>query len=122
MRTISLLLLAAAVAIVAAVCAAPAAAAIAGGWTPINDIDDWQIQGLGRWAVSENNRRSPSGDALTFLAVTGGEQQVVAGVNYRLDIDASSSRDGIGGSYKAVLFEGLGGNTRRLISFEKNHS
>ncbi|KAF0910839.1 hypothetical protein E2562_004805 [Oryza meyeriana var. granulata] len=76
---------------------------------------------LGRWAVSENNRLLP-GDALTFRRVTGGEQQVVDGMNYRLDIDASSGRNDINGSYKAVVYEQDWTNTRKLISFDKNHS
>uniref|UniRef100_A0A0E0KAD3 Cysteine proteinase inhibitor n=1 Tax=Oryza punctata TaxID=4537 RepID=A0A0E0KAD3_ORYPU len=101
-----------------AVCAA---AALPGGWSPIKDIGDPHIQELGRWAITENNRVSPS-DELTFHRVTGGEQQVVSGMNYRLDIEAASGGDDVTGSYRAVVFEQEWSNTRKLISFGKNNN
>ncbi|BAS82903.1 Os03g0210200, partial [Oryza sativa Japonica Group] len=104
--------------LLAAVCAA---AALPRGWSPIKNIDDPHIQELGRWAITENNRVSPS-DELTFHRVTGGEQQVVSGMNYRLEIEAASGGGDVTGSYGAVVFEQEWSNTRKLISFDKNHN
>uniref|UniRef100_A0A0D3FFA7 Cysteine proteinase inhibitor n=1 Tax=Oryza barthii TaxID=65489 RepID=A0A0D3FFA7_9ORYZ len=69
----------------------------------------------------QNNRVSPS-DELTFHRVTGGEQQVVSGMNYRLEIEAASGGGDVTGSYGAVVFEQEWSNTRKLISFDKNHN
>uniref|UniRef100_A0A0D9VR26 Cystatin domain-containing protein n=1 Tax=Leersia perrieri TaxID=77586 RepID=A0A0D9VR26_9ORYZ len=119
MTTSSLLLAAVAVVAVCAAAAAPhATVALAGGWSPITNIRDPHIQELGQWAITEVNKNPSTSGPLTFSKVTGGEQQVVNGINYRLDIDASSSID-VDGSYKAVVYE-QDSTTRKLISFEKN--
>uniref|UniRef100_A0A0D9VR24 Cystatin domain-containing protein n=1 Tax=Leersia perrieri TaxID=77586 RepID=A0A0D9VR24_9ORYZ len=104
--TTSSLLLAAAVAMVAVcIATAPGAtAALVGGWSPIKNISDPHIQELGQWAVSEVNKKVTTRGGLKFGKVTGGEQQVVNGINYRLDIEASSNIDA-NGSYKAVVYE-----------------
>ncbi|KAL5217437.1 hypothetical protein ABZP36_018121 [Zizania latifolia] len=121
MNTRSLLLVAVAVAVCCAATATEQATAITvGSWQPIKDISDPHVQELGRWAVAEANKAAPSNE-LTFRRVTGGEQQVVAGVNYRLDV-AASSRNDMDGVYKAVLYEQDWTNTRKLISLDKIHS
>lgn len=115
MRTSSLLL--AAVAVVAIV--AGATAATVGSWEPV-DINDPHVQELGRWAVAEEDRGVAAG-GLTFERVTDGEKQVVAGVNYRLTLEASSSgaKDG---RYEAVVYEqDPRSNARKLVSFEPIH-
>uniref|UniRef100_J3LLA2 Cysteine proteinase inhibitor n=1 Tax=Oryza brachyantha TaxID=4533 RepID=J3LLA2_ORYBR len=101
MRTSSLLFAAVAIAIAVAAIFAAAAAA---------DTE------LGRWAVAATGL-----PGLTFDRVTDGEKQVVAGVSYRLTLEASSSgaKDG---RYEAVVYEQAGGsNSRKLVSFEPIH-
>ncbi|XP_040377614.1 putative cysteine proteinase inhibitor 7 [Oryza brachyantha] len=116
MRTSSLLFAAVAIAIaVAAIFAAAAAADTVGSWQTV-DVNDPHVQELGRWAVAATGL-----PGLTFDRVTDGEKQVVAGVSYRLTLEASSSgaKDG---RYEAVVYEQAGGsNSRKLVSFEPIH-
>ncbi|KAF0910838.1 hypothetical protein E2562_004804 [Oryza meyeriana var. granulata] len=118
MRTSSLLFAAVTIVAVLAAAARGATAATVGSWQQI-DINDPHVQELGRWAVAEMNRRTGLG-GLTFNRVTIAEKQVVAGVNYRLTLEASSSgaKDG---RYEAVVYEQDRSNARKLISFDPIH-
>uniref|UniRef100_A0A0E0KAD2 Cysteine proteinase inhibitor n=1 Tax=Oryza punctata TaxID=4537 RepID=A0A0E0KAD2_ORYPU len=121
MRTSNLLFAAVAVAIAifAVFAAAGATATTVGSWEPV-DISDPHVQELGRWAVAEADRGTASG-GLTFDRVTVGEKQVVAGVNYRLTLEASSSGAKYG-RYEAVVHEqDPRSNARKLVSFEPIH-
>uniref|UniRef100_J3LDU5 Cysteine proteinase inhibitor n=1 Tax=Oryza brachyantha TaxID=4533 RepID=J3LDU5_ORYBR len=85
-----------------------------GSWQTV-DVIDPHVQELGRWAVAATGL-----PGLTFDRVTDGEKQVVAGVSYRLTLEASSSgaKDG---RYEAVVYEQDGSNSRKLVSFEPIH-
>ncbi|XP_048527330.1 cysteine proteinase inhibitor 8-like [Triticum urartu] len=86
-----------------------------GVWFPIPNVEDACIQELGRWALAQHMcLATPSG--LQFRRVTGGEQQVISGVKYRLVVDAA---DNCGRTmrYLAVVYEKPWTNTRRLTSF-----
>jgi len=63
---------------------------LAGGWGPIKDVSDPHIQELGGWAVAEHARRA--NDGLRFGEVTGGEQQLVSGMNYKLVLKRRTGR------------------------------
>lgn len=87
---------------------------LAGGWFPISNVSDPHIQELGGWAVAEHVRLA--NDGLRFGQVTSGEQQVVAGVNYRLNLDTTDA-DGNLAAYEAFVYERSWTNTRELMSF-----
>ncbi|KAL6645597.1 hypothetical protein ACP70R_017205 [Stipagrostis hirtigluma subsp. patula] len=108
-----LLILVAAVVYAAAM---PAAALILGVWAPIPDVNDAHIQEVGAWAVAEHGKRA--NDGLRFGSVVSGEQQVVAGMNYRLVVDAMNLA-GQHVRYNAAVYEVEWTNTRELQSFEK---
>ncbi|KQK15427.1 cysteine proteinase inhibitor 8 [Brachypodium distachyon] len=86
-----------------------------GGWRPIPDVSEPRIQELGGWAVAQHARLAT--DRLRFLRVTRGEQQVVAGMNYRLFVDAQDAA-GRSAPYVAVVYEQSWTNTRKLTSFD----
>jgi hypothetical protein len=103
-------------ALVAYAVVVPATAVHAGGYFPIDSLNDPHIQELGRWAVSQFDKISNSG--LMFNSVVGGEQQVVAGMRYHLIIDASNPN----GKYWADVYEDLSNTrTRTLFSFHLNN-
>ncbi|CAM9003456.1 unnamed protein product [Rhodiola kirilowii] len=84
-----------------------------GGWRPIKDVNDPTIQDLAKFALTEQNRLR--GARLQFGRVIKGEQQVVAGMNYRLILAANS--DGKPGKYEAVLYVRPWEKFRKLTSF-----
>ncbi|CAL4929730.1 unnamed protein product [Urochloa decumbens] len=121
MRTCSLLLVAiAAAAVLAAAATSPAATAkndgLVGGWGAIPDVEDAHVQEIGAWAVAEHVKRA--NDGLRFGRVASGEQQVVSGMNYRLDIVAVNLA-GQNATYNAVVYEQIWTNTRKLRSFDR---
>ena len=114
MRTCSLLLVAAAAAVFAI---AAADTEILGGWGVIPDIEHAaHVQDIGAWAVAEHVKRA--NDGLRFGRVVRGEEQIVAGVNYRLGIVAANLA-GQNATYNAVVYEQIWTNTRRLLSFDR---
>ncbi|CAN6301828.1 unnamed protein product [Urochloa humidicola] len=121
MRTCSLLLvaIAAAVAVLAAA-DTPAATAknvgLVGGWEVIPDVEDAHVQEIGAWAVAEHGKRA--NDGLRFGRVVSGQEQLVSGVNYRLDIVAVNLA-GQNATYNAVVYEQIWSNTRQLRSFDR---
>ncbi|PAN48952.1 hypothetical protein PAHAL_9G415100 [Panicum hallii] len=122
-----LLLLLAALAAAAAF-AVPARAALGGGgggtgprvggWSAIPDVSDPRIQELGEWALGQAKRARLAGEGLRFRRVVRGEQQVVAGMNYRLYVDAADAA-GRSAPYVAVVYEQGWTSTRELASFNK---
>jgi hypothetical protein len=103
----------------AAIAAVPAAAArvgplLVGGWSPIKDVSDPYIQEIGGWAVAEHARRA--NDGLRFGRVTRGEEQVVAGMNYNLVLDATDA-NGATAAYGAFVYDQAWTKTRELRSF-----
>ncbi|KAJ1296581.1 hypothetical protein BS78_01G312400 [Paspalum vaginatum] len=118
MRALVSTVIAAAAAVALCSSIAPAAsAAIVGGWRPIKDVSDPHIQELGSWAVSEHVKEAE--DGLSFTKVVSGEQQVVAGMNYKLAIEATDA-DGKSTTYQAAVYEGLS-SQRRLLSFKPSN-
>ncbi|KAL6900745.1 hypothetical protein ACP4OV_005421 [Aristida adscensionis] len=90
---------------------------LAGGWFQIEDVRDAHIQELGGWALAEAQRTRLAAAGLLFRRVLRGEQQVVAGMNYRLVVDAAYP-SGRGVPYVAVVFEQAWTHTRNLTSFK----
>jgi hypothetical protein len=64
--------------------------------------------------VAEHVKRA--NDGLKFGRVVSGEDQIVAGMNYFLLIQAING-DGENGIYKARVYEQSWTNTRELVSF-----
>ncbi|CAN6312203.1 unnamed protein product [Urochloa humidicola] len=93
---------------------------LAGGWSGIQNVSDPHIQELGGWALGQAQEKqlAGAGPGLRFRRVVRGEQQVVAGMNYRLYVDAADPR-GRAAPYVAVVFEQVWTSTRELTSFEK---
>ncbi|RCV10494.1 hypothetical protein SETIT_2G116300v2 [Setaria italica] len=89
-------------------------AGVPGGYSPWN-INDPHVQELGGWAVSEHVKEA--NDGLKFNKVVSGDVQVVAGLNYRLIIDAFDS-NGKDAKYEAVVWEKDWINFRKLLSFK----
>ncbi|KAJ1275012.1 hypothetical protein BS78_05G104200 [Paspalum vaginatum] len=86
-----------------------------GQWEDIEDVTIPYVQGLGKWAVTEHNRQT--GDNLQFVVAVAGQLQVVAGTNYRLQIQAKGPH-GLH-TYIAGVFEPLitPPQERQLTSF-----
>ncbi|KAL5217399.1 hypothetical protein ABZP36_018083 [Zizania latifolia] len=115
------LLLVAVVAVWAAAAGRATAASAVGLWEEIRNVDDPKIQELGRWAVVAANKRAGAPtNALTFNRVYSAEKQVVAGLSYRLHLEASSS-GAIYARYVAVVYQQAGANTRELVSFQPTY-
>ena len=119
MRALISMLIVAAAAVVGLCSVAPAASAseepqIVGGWKPIKNVNDPHIQELGRWAVSEHVKQAS--DGLVFSKVVSGEEQLVAGTNYKLVIQATRGGAGKSATYGAVVYERFD-KTRQLLSF-----
>ncbi|KAK1602936.1 hypothetical protein QYE76_037383 [Lolium multiflorum] len=85
-----------------------------GGLRPLKIIDHPRIKELGEWAVAEHVKRA--NDGLKFGRVVSGEDQIVAGMNYFLLIQAING-DGENGIYKAWVYEQSWTNTRKLVTF-----
>ncbi|KAL9256588.1 Cysteine proteinase inhibitor 1-like protein [Drosera capensis] len=90
---------------------------IVGGYNPISRLNDPSITDIAVFAVTEHNRIEHSN--LKFLKVVKGEQQVVAGMNYRLVIVAEEEEGGEGGKYEAVVYVRPWEHLRSLTSFVK---
>ncbi|KAF7051726.1 hypothetical protein CFC21_059937 [Triticum aestivum] len=84
-------------------------------WLPIPNMEDVCIQDLGRWALAQYAGLTGH-TGLRFCRVTGGEQQVISGVKYRLVVDAANNY-GKTMHFLAVVCEKPWTNTRRLTSF-----
>ena len=103
------------VGVAAVIYAVVPAMAMPGGWQPIENINDPDIQELGRWAVAEHVKQA--NDGIKFKKVVKGAVQVVNGFNYRLIIHALNG-DGKDAAYKAEVFEEAKPNARKqLVSF-----
>ncbi|TVU47977.1 hypothetical protein EJB05_07595, partial [Eragrostis curvula] len=89
----------------------PTTAGISGEWFQIPNINDPQIQELGGWTVKQHNVMT--NDRLKFNGVVSGDEQVVEGMNYRLNIKTSNPD----GKYQAVVNEVVWSKTRTLLSF-----
>ncbi|KAF3323222.1 cysteine proteinase inhibitor 1-like protein [Carex littledalei] len=88
--------------------------AMPGGWAPIKNLTDQHVKELGAFAVSEHNKVAK--DSLVFVQVVQGDQQVVAGMNYRLVLEAKDAKEVVA-KYLAVVWEQPWTNSTRLTSF-----
>lgn len=111
MRTSFLLLAAAICAVASLVCVESQ------GWFPLPDIGAPKVQQLGRWAVTEHDKKA--NDKVKFNRVVSGEETEdpqIAGIKYHLVIDASDG-SGQDRKYEAVLGEQVWRGRVILISF-----
>lgn len=95
--------------------AAPRRALIPGGWNPIKDLSDPDVVDIANFAVAEHNKllaRSKR-PTLGLSRVVKGQEQVVAGINYKLVIDASDGK-----RYEVIVFERAWEHVRKLTSFK----
>ncbi|PIA60940.1 hypothetical protein AQUCO_00300453v1 [Aquilegia coerulea] len=76
-----------------------------GAYQPIEDLTSPDVQKVGQFAVSEHNKQAKT--QLAYDKVIKGEQQVVQGYNYRLDIQTRNA-DQIN-TYVAQVYEKLDG-------------
>ncbi|MQL98423.1 hypothetical protein Taro_031139 [Colocasia esculenta] len=94
-----------------------------GGYRPIGNVNDPHVRELGQFAVDEHNRQSAGQSQLAFSRVVSGQQQVVAGMNYNLLVEAQGGGGGSGGAgpstalYEAMVYERPAANVRTLLSF-----
>ncbi|CAL9085019.1 unnamed protein product [Musa textilis] len=89
---------------------------IVGGWTPIKNISDPDVSEIAEFAVAEHNHEA--GTNLTLCKVVKGETQVVAGINYKLVLEAKDGGAGVVSEYEAVVWEKTWEHFRRLTSFK----
>ncbi|CAL5061975.1 unnamed protein product [Urochloa decumbens] len=85
-----------------------------GEWHPI-DINDPDIQELGRWAVAEHVKQAK--DGIKFNKLVNGKQQVSGVVSFDFIIDAWNS-DGKDAKYEALLYLRDWRDKRTLLSFK----
>uniref|UniRef100_A0A7C9DV95 Cystatin domain-containing protein n=1 Tax=Opuntia streptacantha TaxID=393608 RepID=A0A7C9DV95_OPUST len=102
-----------------AVAATAASAALGGGrkvgaYSPIKNLNDQHLVEIAQFAVDQYN--SQNGARLQFVKIVKAEQQVVAGTNYRLVIDAKDG--GAERNYEAIVYERPWQKFRQLTSFK----
>ncbi|MDX3764023.1 cystatin domain-containing protein [Streptomyces sp. AK02-04a] len=87
-----------------------------GGWQPVKDMTDPQLHQIAAWAVAEANREQHlTGDAAYHaVSVQSAQTQVVAGTNYRLQIQVDHPSAQV---VEAVVFEKPWNHSRTLTSF-----
>ncbi|KAH0713992.1 hypothetical protein AABB24_019256 [Solanum stoloniferum] len=86
-----------------------------GGWTPLNDVNTPEVVAIGQFAVNEHNKEA--GTKLEFQSITKGESQVVAGINYRLVINAKDG--GHVRKYLVVVWDKPWEKIKKLTSFKQ---
>ncbi|RWR76315.1 Cystatin domain-containing protein [Cinnamomum micranthum f. kanehirae] len=87
---------------------------VVGAWEPIKDVKDPRVQGLGKFSVLEYNKEKNA--YLSFKSVVDGQEQVVAGVNYLLTVEAMDGE--VTKTYEALVWEKDWEGFKRLISFK----
>ncbi|KAJ8636155.1 hypothetical protein MRB53_010422 [Persea americana] len=88
---------------------------LVGAWEPIKDVpNDPHVQGLGKFAVLEYNKENKAN--LSFERVVDGQEQVVAGVNYQLTVEAMAGK--VTKTYEALVWEKDWEGFKSLISFK----
>ncbi|GMI93267.1 hypothetical protein HRI_002996000 [Hibiscus trionum] len=88
---------------------------VAGGWTPIKNINDPYVTEIAKFAVDEFNKKGNTSLKLVLVAVVSGETQVVSGTNYRLILKATYGT--ATKAYRAIVWENAWLN-KKLTSFE----
>ncbi|KAL1537260.1 cysteine proteinase inhibitor 5-like [Salvia divinorum] len=90
---------------------------ILGGWRPIANFNAPEIVEIAKFAVAEHNKQAHT--SLVFVSVVKGESQVVAGINYRLQIFAKDGGAASPKTYSAVVYSRAAPKTLELTSFEQ---
>ncbi|ONK59770.1 uncharacterized protein A4U43_C08F10460 [Asparagus officinalis] len=90
---------------------------LAGGWTPIKNLNDKHVIDIANFAVSEYNNNANSLAKLALSKVLKGETQVVAGINYKLVIETKSDK-GVVRNYEVIVWEKEWEKFRQLTSFK----
>lgn len=85
-----------------------------GSYVPIKDTTTPEIQAIAKFAVNENNKESKTN--VMYMKIVKGEEQVVAGINYRLIIEAKDPNKMIQ-HYEAIVYVRAGTNSKKLVSF-----
>lgn len=95
--------------------AASRRALIPGGWSPIKNLSDPDVVAIANFAVSEHNKllASSKKPLLGLSRIVKGKQQVVAGMNYKLVIEASDGK-----RYEVTVWEKVWEHVRKLTSFK----
>ncbi|CAO2834156.1 unnamed protein product [Amaranthus hypochondriacus] len=91
---------------------------VVGGWKPVDPRTE-KIQELAKWAVNEENKK-PSAYKLAYKEAFYAEEQLVAGMNYRIDFEAyinifpgpaaEAGNKRRVGKFQAIIYEDLKGN------------
>ncbi|MED6157103.1 hypothetical protein PIB30_020259 [Stylosanthes scabra] len=89
-----------------------------GGWKSIKDLSDPHVEAIAEFAVTEYNKRSGFVAPLKLRRIIKGETQVVAGINYRLFLSASSGESSNTSNYKAIVLKKAWLHTLNLTSFQ----
>ncbi|VFQ87820.1 unnamed protein product [Cuscuta campestris] len=95
-------------------CSMAAALGAPGGWVPV-DPESPEVVAAGNFAVDAHNKAE--NDNLGFEDVASGEEQVVAGFQYKLVIDARSGHGVY--QYEAVVWAKPSPDSYSLISFKQ---
>ncbi|KAL1537261.1 cysteine proteinase inhibitor 5-like [Salvia divinorum] len=90
---------------------------LVGGWSTIADPNTPQIVEIAKFAVSEHNKQAKT--PLVFVSVVKGESQVVAGLNYRLEISVNDGGGADSGTYSAVVYSKIAPKLLELTSFDQ---
>jgi len=89
-----------------------------GGYSPIEDINDPHVTRIANFPVTEYNK--PSEAKLKFEKVIKGEAQFVIRINYRLTLSANNGS--VSNTSETIVYENLGGVSKKLISFVRFHA
>ncbi|ONK59772.1 uncharacterized protein A4U43_C08F10480 [Asparagus officinalis] len=88
-----------------------------GGYRPIKNLSDPHLGEIGKFAVSEHNKEANT--KLVFTKVIKGESQVVAGINYKLVIEAKdTTHNNKVGRYEVIVWEKSWKKFMKLTSFK----
>ncbi|MQM23828.1 hypothetical protein Taro_056898 [Colocasia esculenta] len=85
-----------------------------GSYKPIHDVGNPYVQEIAKFAVAEHNKQTGKA-LLVYVQVVSGEQQVVAGINYKLVVEVADA--GAKKYFEAVVFDNKWGKLRKLVYF-----
>ncbi|XP_022147176.1 cysteine proteinase inhibitor 1-like [Momordica charantia] len=91
-----------------------------GGYQPIKNLSDPYISEIGRYACIEYNRKNPNPTPLVFKKVVSGEEQVVAGTNYKLIL--YTKRGSLNLNYEVIVYDKPWESHRELTSLKIYHN
>ncbi|KAL8097543.1 cysteine proteinase inhibitor 4-like [Apium graveolens] len=85
-----------------------------GDYVPIKDTSPPEIQAIAKFAVCKHNNEAKK--SITYLKIVKGEKQVVAGIYYRLIIEAKDVNEMLQ-HYEAIVYVKAGTDSKKLVSF-----